>query len=347
MDGLNPNVMVGYLENVDFIGGEIKIDDVSIGFFQDFEKNEILERVTNFKLSDDVGYFTDGYEHTFNIRKKFLWNWLGVVYGETGVILSSVDNSYYKSITDLKIILTMAFSILDDISEVEKDENLLKKILNIIRNRTTQIDFKDDKLLFFIDIWNYLLTTLKHYPRYEEFKDIFWFDFEQMLNSVKYNVLVNKYPEMINLQDMHNYDCHNMIVFLLNGIDLMVSPSFSIKDLPQIRNAFWHAQQMARIGNWLSTWKRELNERDFCSGVFAYAFENDIIKSNEIGYLTNEDIIDRIENSGMQKYFMNVWKNNYIKLSSLKNSIQSVDIDLYLNGLQNLIKLHLASEGLK
>ena len=138
-----------------------------------------------------------------------------------------------------------------------------------------------------------------------------------------------------------------MIVFLLNGIDLMASPGFNKKDLPHIRKAFWHAQQMARIGNWLSTWKREVGEQDFCSGVFAYAFEKQIIDSDEIKKLNDEEIIEKIENSDMKKHFLGIWMENYRKLASLKDSVQSVNMESYLVGLQNVIKYHMASEGLK
>jgi len=347
MEGINPVELVGSLDAMGFQGGETKFKDISISSFQNYNKQEILEKVSNFTLSDDVKHFASMYKRTFDIRNNFLWKWLGVVYGEAGVTLSTVDNSYHKSITDTKILLTMAFSILDDVSEVYKDEELLKRITNIIRNPDVIIDDEDEECIFFKEIWNHFLMTLSKYPRYEEFKDIFWYDFEQMLNSVRYNVLINKNPEMINLQDMHNYDCHNMIIYLLNGIDLMVSPDFDKKDLPYIRNAFWHAQQMARIGNWLSTWKRELKERDFCSGVFAYAFEKDIIKIDDIEKLTDDEIIEKIEESGMNEHFLDVWKQNYGKLASLKDKMQSVDIDTYLNGLENVIKYHMASEGMK
>jgi len=146
---------------------------------------------------------------------------------------------------------------------------------------------------------------------------------------------------------MKNYDCHNMIVYLLNGIDIMASSSLDNRDLSHVRTAFWHAQQMARIGNWLSTWKREVKEKDISSGVFAYVFENNIIDSSDIGKLSDEEIMGRIENSGMQEYFMSVWKENYVKLASLKDKIQSVDMDAYVKGLENVIQFHLLTEGLR
>jgi len=325
MNGINPGEMAGSLDAGGFQGEYIHINEsqpvnnLSIkDVLGDFNKQEILERVKQFELSDDVKYFVNEYERVFNDRNGFIWKWLGPLYKETGVTLSTVNHNFLDSITDKKIILTM-----------------LAKFDN------------NEKISLISRMWEYLILELSKFPRFKEFKDIFMYDFQQFVNCINYSYLVNNNPNMINIHEMENYDCHNMIVFLLNGIDLMVSPDFDKNDLPKLRNAFWYAQQMARIGNWLSTWKREVKEKDFSSGVFAYAFENNIIDSSEIGKLSDEEIVRRIENSGMKEYFMGVWKENYSKLASLKDKIQSVDMDVYIKGLENVIKFHMASEGMK
>jgi len=348
MSGMYLSPMMAYREKIVGSSGDTSLNNLNIKMVvQDSEKKEILDRISNFTLSDDVQYFADEYARVFNIRNEFLWKWLGVLYGEKGVTLSSVDKIYYDSITDTKIILTIAFSMLDDLSELHKDKELVEQLIGITKNLETDVDIDDERLVFFKKIWGHFLSKIKQYPRYEEFRDIFWYDFNQMLNSVQYNMLVSNNPEMMNVLEMKNYDCHNMIVFLLNGIDLMVSPSFNKQELSRMRTAFWHAQQMARIGNWLSTWKRELKERDICSGVFAYAFSQSIIDVDDVGQLDDDKIIERIEQSGMHAYFMRLWKENYMKLLALRDKITSVNMDSYIHGLENCLKSHMASEGLK
>jgi len=355
MNGINPGEMAGSLDAGGFQGEYIHINEsqpvnnLSIkDVLGDFNKQEILERVKQFELSDDVKYFVNEYERVFNDRNGFIWKWLGPLYKETGVTLSTVNHNFLDSITDKKIILTMLATILDDISDVHQDKELLDAAIDILNNKKLEKKFDNNEKISLISrMWEYLILELSKFPRFKEFKDIFMYDFQQFVNCINYSYLVNNNPNMINIHEMENYDCHNMIVFLLNGIDLMVSPDFDKNDLPKLRNAFWYAQQMARIGNWLSTWKREVKEKDFSSGVFAYAFENNIIDSSEIGKLSDEEIVRRIENSGMKEYFMGVWKENYSKLASLKDKIQSVDMDVYIKGLENVIKFHMASEGMK
>jgi hypothetical protein len=355
MEGLTPSQISDSFETMVFQGGEIEqyqsqeMRKFSIKeVMGEFDKKELLRRVAQFELSDDVKYFVKEYERVFGERNIFLWKFLGVVFTETGVTLSSIDKRYFQSITDNKLLFTIVCAILDDIAEVHKDNKLLNAMSQLIIEDVNKEEYQNnEKILYMKELWAYLKNEIMKYPRYEEFIDIFMYDIKQMLNALEYSFITNKHLQMINLQDMQNYDCHNMMVFIYNGLDLMVSPDFDDNELPYLRNAFWFAQQMARIGNWLSTWKREVKEKDYSSGVFGYVFENKIIDVNDIENLPDDKFIKRIENSDVNKFFMNLWKENYVKLSSVGKMIKSVDMDSYIIGLQNVIKFHLASEGLK
>lgn len=312
------------------------------------EKEKILEQVFKYELSDSVQHFVNKYDQIFGKRTNFLWKWLGVVYKESGVTLSTVDPKLLDSVTDAKILFTMFFSILDDISEFYKDEKLLESMLGIVSDSPTVSNIEEnEKLFLFKELWDHFQKDVSKYPRYKEFKDIFKYDFNQMTNSVRFCYLMNKNPEYMNLQEIEIFESYNMIVFLLNGIDLMASPKFEIEDLSHLRTVFWNAQQMARIGNWLSTWKREIKEKDFCSGVIAYALSEHIITIDDLKNLNEKKIIHKIENSNVVDYFTNTWNKRYQTIKKFKNSIESVDMDKYLGGLETLIKLHLASEGFK
>ena len=70
-------------------------------------------------------------------------------------------------------------------------------------------------------------------------------------------------------------------------------------------------------------------------------------KSRDRNNLNEKKIIHEIENSNVVDYFTNTWNKKYQTIKKIKNSIESVDMDKYLGGLETLIKLHLASEGFK
>ena len=354
MEGINPSDMVGSFEPLSVQAGELQLDitpsyiknKISELLMTD-NKQDILQRIRDYELSDNLLVFVKKYEQTFGERNVFLWKFLGTVFEQTGVTLSTVDSKYLKSITDSKILFSILCAILDDIADLHRDKNILKTYIKAFDEHPSTDTLKDTKLGFLVDIWNHLLNELKTYPRYEEFKDILFFDFKQFLNNFEYSLLVNEKPSMLNLIEMQNYNCHNMMVYIFNGIDLMVSPDFDEHELLHLRKAFWHAQQMARIGNWLSTWKREIKVGDIGSGVFAYAFSNNLITPQDIQNGDYEHIITKLESSNMTQYFLDSWQENYCKLLSLKESVKSIDMDRYVHGLENVIKFHLATEGLK
>ena len=311
------------------------------------EKENILEKVFSYELTPNVKKFAEEYKQMYGKRSDFLWKWLGVVYRDTGVTLSTVNTKYLDSITDTKIIFTMLFSILDDVSEFYKDGELMEELLEIICENNSTNPYKNRKTAHFKKLWNHFNKEIQKLPRYDDFKDMFNYDLKQMVNSVRFSYLMNEKPQYMNLQEMEFYGSFNMIVFLLNGIDLMASPDFDEKELTHMRTVFWNAQQMARIGNWLSTWKREVEEDDVCSGVFAYALSKNVITVDDLNNMKGDKIIKKIENSDMQDYFINTWQDKFDNIKDLKSSIKSVDMNQYIKGLETLIKLHMASEGFK
>ena len=59
-------------------------------------------------------------------------------------------------------------------------------------------------------------------------------------------------------------------------------PGTSLNELGIAREVFWHAQRMGRIGNMLTTWEREVLDRDFTSGVFAHALDRRILAPSDL-----------------------------------------------------------------
>jgi len=355
MEGLNPDEMAGSFDYSNYQGGYVQTNrfcdsqlNESKKVISDEEKLVIFEKIKNYQLSDEVKYFVDKYEKIIGERDVFLWKWLGPIFNETGVTLSTVNSSLIPELTHTKIIMTMFATILDDVADSHQDKKLLNAMIDSVLSGKIKDGFENnEKVKFLLEAWNHIISKIEKYPRYEEFKDIFMYDVKQLLNCINYSCLTNENPHIVNLLEMQNYDCHNMVVFLYNGLDIMASPELDKNELPHLRTAFWYAQQMARIGNWLSTWKREIKEGDISSGVFGYLFSNNIISMDDVKNIPNEELINRIEKSEMKEYFLGVWKENHNKLSSMKEKIHSVNIDSYVNGLENVIKFHMASEGLK
>lgn len=305
---------------------------------------EVISTVMNYDLPNDIMELVEGYERIFDRRNRFLWKWIGAVFRQ-GITLSCVDERYFDFVVDyLKIPITMVATILDDAVDYYKDRELIDKAYEIVFYGRS---FNDERLFFFEKLWNYILHAMRELPRFDEFFPIFEYDVRQMFDAMYYSHLVNTKPEVMNIKEAEIHIANNMVYFLYTGVDLMASPTFDKNELPLLRTVIWHAQQMARIGNWLSTWKRELKERDFSSGVFAYVVSNRFVSPGQLTKIAEDEIINVIEGANPDEYFMKLWVENYRKVEEIGKNIRSVDIEALLKGLENLLKYHLATEGYK
>lgn len=124
---------------------------------------------------------------------------------------------------------------------------------------------------------------------------------------------------------------------------MMASTSFNTIELPFLREIVWYGQQMAKISNWLSTWKREVKRGNFTSGVFSYLVSG-LIFPYELIDLNENEVTEVVEMFGVHDYLIKLWKENYEKIKVIRANVKSIDVDLFLNGLEKLLKFHLVTE---
>lgn len=104
---------------------------------------------------------------------------------------------------------------------------------------------------------------------------------------------------------------------------------------------------MGRIGNMVSTWEREIKERDFTSGVFATVIEWGVISAADLTSMTEKELTATIEESGVIQHFLDQWERLRGEIYELSEQVRSVDLTAYASGLEELIRIHLGSRGLK
>ena len=131
-------------------------------------------------------------------------------------------------------------------------------------------------------LWREVKSRTERYPRHKEFADLLDYDYRQLGNVMRYSHLINRCPEMLNEAEHDIYTPHNMHIMICSTIDLMASPAFERRELGRLRELIWHAQCMGRIGNLVTTWQREVHERDFTSGIFARALSTGVISIEQL-----------------------------------------------------------------
>jgi hypothetical protein len=127
----------------------------------------------------------------------------------------------------------------------------------------------------------------------------------------------------------------------------MCSRAFDRADLGKLRAALWHAQCMGRVGNLVTTWERELGDRDFTSGVFAHALQQGFLSVQQLIDADAEVVREAIAAHDCEAFFLKRWRHHRDQLLALADSIRTVDIRKLIVGLKQLLQIHLGSRGMK
>lgn len=324
----------------------MKVEQILKQLTPERKKREI-ETIQNIKLPPEIQKWVKEYKDIGGKRPYFIWQWAHRTFQL--LTFSSVSKKYQKSAKIIKFLILMFIVLLDDVADKTKNKSLLNKLLKIPLKDRLELNGKlveqnDIKYFnFAVKIWDYVNQVIQIYPRYGDLKDIFSYDIDQLLNAMRYAIIVNNNYFLINTTETWTYFSHNMQGMISCDIDLMCSSKLDIQETGLIRKITWDAQQMTRIGNWLSSWEREIKEDDFTSGIFAYAIENNIINIQELQNKNNiKKIIVKIKESKIEKKFLEKWVQYYNQINMIGKNIKSENIEKFLEGLEKWMILELS-----
>lgn len=314
-----------------------------------------LERVDSHELPPTLEILSSEYDAHIGQRDPFLWKWIHVLLPY--VTLSTVPPEHAERARNVKTATSMLVVLLDDLGERTHDKTTLTEATKVpFENRAPDPDTAGvdvETVAVAERIWS-VVDDLLDGPRCDEFAEVFAFDLDRTITAIEYSYLLNRNPEMASLEEAWLYDSYNMMLFPYVDIDLMFSPSFDRADLGALRKGVRRAQRMARIGNWITTWERELEEGDFASGVVASALEQGIVSVEELSDLRDdhdvedlERIVDRIERNDVEAQFLRQWETEHQEARAYVDEIDSIDFGDYLDGMETVMEFHLASRGLK
>ncbi len=318
-----------------------------------FPSGERIQReigcVMELELSGDLRYWAQEYARVGR-RNEFLWKWCRR--GVEVTTLSTVQPGLRGFACDTKVLGVMLDVLLDDVADHQRDQAFLEHLLSIPFSdaEPDASDFSPEQQAYAgltVKVWREIENRTRRLPAFEDFAGLWRFDYLQLLNVMRYSHLLNQDLTLLNLVEHDLYSPHNMHMMISATVDLMCSPGFDRMELGLLREAVWHAQYMGRIGNLITTWQREIGERDFSSGVFARAISR--------GDLTISDLLEgdrqRIEAGVIQgdheSYFLAQWRKRRLALLATAEMVGSVDLKQLVSGLERLICLHLGSRGKK
>ena len=311
----------------------------------------IVRDMTRTELPPELDPLLDHYAEVTEDRDELLWQWLYYVF--PSFRLSSVPEEHAADARKAKFCFSLFMTVLDDLSERHRDKETFEQGRKI-PFASTRCDpeapgVDRESLALLRRSWELTDAYLDRAPRREDFRELFEFDFRQSLNTMDYNRLVNDGPQLASSRGAELYDTHNMLLFVYVDIDLAFSPGFDRADLATLRDVTWDAQRLARIGNWVTTWERELDECDYTSRVVIEAIERGVVTEAEIrdDDVPNETLARRIKEAGIEREHLLTWNETYRKLVSREYDVDSVDLHDFVDGMRHLLEVDVKARGLK
>ncbi len=308
-----------------------------------------IDEVVNRSLSPEIKWWVERYE-AVGQRPQFLWKWCLKGLELTAIPCVDPDLSDWNNNT--KLLAVMFDVLLDDIADNTTDLVFLKKLHEIVfTGRISDINSiptkKRDYAQFAISVWEEIDSRARKTPRFSEYEELLRFDQMQVVNAIQYSALINGNYRAINLTEHDMYSPHNMDMMVHGTLDLMCSSDFDASQLGYVRSLLWNASCMGRIGNLITTWERELYEKDFSSGVYALAIDEGYVTQEELYTLKPEEFNSRIRNNQCEEFFLARWHQHRAHICLLAGKINSFDVMDYVRSFDSLLRIHLGSRGLK
>jgi len=311
-----------------------------------------IETIEKIKLPPDLQKWVKEYEKVRE-RDRFFWKWL--YRANQLIVFPETTKKYQKSLRKTKTLFNMFLALLDDVADRTRNKKLLKELLKVPFEsdyiKISHLNQKEGNYLKFAKkLWARIYKTIKAYPRHKDLKEIFEYDVAQMLNAMNYANLVNQDPYLINETEYWIYLSHNMQAIINLMMDLICSPKFNLKKIGLFREIAWESQKMARIGNWVSTWEREIIDKDFTSGVFVYAIQKGVVTPKELTQnRKTSSVMMRVKrfNLNIKKTLLKRWEKSYKKIGKLGKQANLKNVEIFQRRLEKLLFMHLSSQGYK
>lgn len=280
-------------------------------------------------------------------RGLYLWKWCR--YAVDLVALPCVDRRWRQHACDTKVLAGMVNVLVDDVADEQGNGELLGELLKIAAGSTPDLSgcTARDRAYgeFTCRVWEEIWRRAAKYPCFEIYQELLRYDLAQLFNTVRYSHLINQNPYLLNIAEHDVYSSQGMGLLGFAMIDLMCTPGFIVNELGPLREAMWHAQWMARIGNLISTWQREVNDRDYTSGVFARAVGRREISVEQLLSHESAEIERAIGRGEHEAHFLQRWRYHRARLCGMR--LESVDLARVVRGLERLLRTELASRGRK
>ncbi|MCA9528268.1 MAG: hypothetical protein KC549_18415, partial [Myxococcales bacterium] len=284
-------------------------------------------------------------------RGSFLWRWCW--HGLQSTCLLPADAPWRAHTLAARLVAVILNVMLDDLADRPGTEVRFEQAIQRLDHPTPQSlrapwdqlapEARYDALI--TDLWHHVLGACTVLPRWERFRRLWHFDYQQVFNCMRYSMLTRELPSFDSLTENRAYVPHNMNMMVFSTMDFMAG------DLPEeslgaVREAVWLGQSIGQLGNMIATWRREVPHRDFSSRIFTVARSRGIFTAAELATLPPAAIEARVDDAGLEADLLAELGSLRASLAGLAAEVRVADLSGFAAGIDTLIAMSLAARGL-
>src|SRR5258705_13047483 len=190
------------------------------------ELTRIVAEIKAIQFSPYLAHWIEDYEKVGQ-RGRFLWQWCLKGLGLT--TLPCVAPALRDHVIETKMLSILYGTLIDDIADREQDREMLQMAFSLVSD-----DWLADRLALWTGrrrdylemiarLWAEVWSRCQTYPRFPQFESLLRFDNEQSLNAMRYALLANQSPDILNSIEHDLYQPHNMQIMFMASVDLSAS----------------------------------------------------------------------------------------------------------------------------
>lgn len=325
--------------------GELEID------YDDDLGDQIIEEVSTMTLPPNIREIIvkDG---VIGDRELFVWRWLYYIFGDV-LTLDIVPDEYRRLARDTTYLAGVYMTLLDDVAERHGDRATYWELAKATYPRMTPDwdadDIDSDYAADARKVWEGFEECVQQAPRYEELIDQLLFDIRIVVQGMDFSRMTGEKDQFASRMETWKFESAAIGLHAHWEGDLIFAPEFDKDDYRAFREAAYECQQMWRLGNWMVSWEREVEELDFSAGIFVEAMQQGIISDRELrqlerGEIDADPIVERLKSSGIGERFVADWIRRRDQMYERDFGMNSLDSDELVGRMEHLMKCHLALE---
>lgn len=305
-----------------------------------------IKRIQAVKLPPELQKWVEEYEKVGE-RGGYLWIWAYRSFQY--ITFPCVNKCNIERLRILKCLYVIYITMLDDVADKFKDRKLLNHMLRIPLSNKLEIrelNCREKKYyLYAMKLWKYIYSETRKLPRFNLYKEVYEFDLRQICRTMNYAFLVNKNCYFMNNEECYEYFSYNMPFIFFLTMDLMSSDEVEKREIGILREIAWYSQKIGQTVNWLTTWEREIKEKDYTSGVFSYAITRGDIKYEDLNINNSQELKVAIKKSNIEKVLLFRAMKSFMEIKMLEKKIHSINMHNFVLGLNKFILLQFVSRG--